>query len=103
MNRQLYLCSCYSPDHQMIFTPGDPDEERIIYVHVHLVKKPFWQRLKYGIRYIFGYRCRYGAFDEMILGPEHSKQLRDASIYLNPEEYEQYLENIYRSWNGVIS
>ena len=101
MEQQLYICECYSPEHQMIFHPTDPNEERTIFVHVHLVKRPFWYRLKYVLKYIFGYQSRYGAFDEMILGPEHSKQLLDASRFLDPEGHDQYLENVYRAWNGV--
>jgi hypothetical protein len=102
MKQQLYLCSCHSPEHQMIFVPTDPDEERTIFVRVNLVKKPFWYRLKHGIKYIFGYQSQYGAFDEMILGPEHSKQLLETSIYLDPDGHTQYLEDVYRVWNGIF-
>ena len=103
MKQQLYICSCSSTEHQMIFLPSPDKSEKMIYVEVHLVKKSFWYRLKYGLKYIFGYKSKYGAFDEMILDHEHSKQLRDASIYLDPEGYEQHLENTYRAWHGIPS
>jgi hypothetical protein len=42
----------------------------MVYIHTHLVKRPFWKRVKYGLKYIFGYQSRYGAFDEFIVNPD---------------------------------
>lgn len=101
MKQQLYICDCYSSEHQMIFNPSPDETENVIYVHVHLNKRPFWSRLKYGLKYIFGYKSKYGAFDEMILSSKHSKQLLEASCYLDPNGHEQYLQDTYRAWTGV--
>ena len=46
---------------------------------IHLAKRSFLERLIYGIKYIFGYQCKYGAFDEFIFKKEHSKQLIDVA------------------------
>jgi hypothetical protein len=45
----------------------DGERHPEVYLQIHLTKKPFWERVKYGIKYIFGHQCRYGAFDEMII------------------------------------
>lgn len=67
----------------MVFFPSPDKEEKIIFVHIHLNKKPFWERVTYAFKYIFGYKCRYGAFDEILLDESHSKQLSKAAKYLN--------------------
>lgn len=47
----------------------------MVFIHTHLNKRPFWQRVSYGLRYIFGRQCRYGAFDEFIIKSEDVKGL----------------------------
>jgi hypothetical protein len=47
------------------------------------VKYGFWRRFVSGMKYIFGYKCRYGQWDEFIFKPEHSKQLREFSDLLS--------------------
>lgn len=72
----IILCECYSPEHQMI-VHYDSDEDcesgfkvPMCYIHIHLNKLPFWERVKYGINYIFGRQSNYGAFDEFIINPQ---------------------------------
>jgi hypothetical protein len=38
--------------------------------------------VKYGIKYIFGYKSRYGAWDEFLLNPEDADKLQDVVNYL---------------------
>jgi hypothetical protein len=56
------------------------------YFHIHLTKRPFWERVKYGIKYIFGYKSNYGAFDEFIFNPKDADKLQDLVNYLNREK-----------------
>ena len=69
--RDLVICACHSTEHMMVISYSEVvvDGERYpeVYIQLHLTKKPFWERVKYGIKYIFGHQCRYGAFDEMII------------------------------------
>lgn len=79
---EVLVCECFSPDHQYLFTVSEDDaigggKENIGYIHPHLVKKSFWYRLKYGIKYIFGRRSRYGAWDEVIITKENVGVLED--------------------------
>ena len=40
----------------------------------------------YGLKYIFGYRCKYGDFDELVLSSKHIKALENVVNYLKFEE-----------------
>lgn len=70
MNKPEYFeCLCHSPEHTMQFWM-DEDNPPTLYAHVFLSPDPWWQRIWNSIRYIFGYKCRYGHFDEFLLNPE---------------------------------
>lgn len=64
-NKEVLFCICESREHQIIFEYDD--EINSIYCSIHLTKQKFWKRLKKGIKYIFGYHCKYGHWDEFIL------------------------------------
>jgi hypothetical protein len=53
------------------------DELQQVYTEVHLVKYGFFARVKYALKYIFGYKSRFGAFDEFIFKPEDLKKLKE--------------------------
>ena len=75
----LYIdCECSSMEHTMRFMywkEKDPSDDRV-YVTIHLApEKSFWKRLVNAIKYMFGYRSRYGDFDEVIIEPTKAKQI----------------------------
>jgi hypothetical protein len=82
-DKDVIICDCHSTEHQMVFYYSDDDNIPMVYIHTHLNKKPFWERLKYGIKYIFGYKCRYGAFDEFIFNVDDTHKLQKVVNYLN--------------------
>ena len=67
------LCGCHSMEHQ-IFISYD-DELKANFIQIHLSKHRFFKRLWHGLKYIFGYQCRCGAFEEFILEDEGKKAL----------------------------
>jgi hypothetical protein len=88
-DKEIIICECHSTEHQFVFLYAEDDSPEndgkkfpLCYVHVHLNKIPFWKRLRYGLRYIFGYQCRYGAFDEFILNPEDAPKIQKLADYL---------------------
>ena len=93
---ELLICECHSTDHQIILL-HEYDEEKdendniikkfpMCYVQIHLNNfNTFWQRVKYGIKYIFGYKCRYGAFDDFIFNPEDAPKLQKLVDHLNEQ------------------
>ena len=71
MQQETLICQCNSIEHQISFNwIEDKELEGEVYMEIHLAKLSFWDRLKHGVKYIFGYRCMYGDFDEVILKKE---------------------------------
>lgn len=92
---KLLLCGCGSSEHQMIMRYFEDDIESTVYVDVHLVKRKFWSRIKYAIKYIFGYKSKYGAWDEIIMGPQHIKSLESVIKYLKDSEAKKVQLNVF--------
>lgn len=80
----LLICECSSAEHQVIFQHDA--EDNLTYCHIHLVRYRFLRRLKAGLRYIFGYKSRYGAWDEFILKPEHAAPLHEIADLLSKQK-----------------
>jgi hypothetical protein len=76
MNNELFICDCHSIEHQIIFIYDNDENWKAVYAQVHLNKKPFWKRVNYGLRYIFGRQCNFGAFDEFIFKREDADKLQ---------------------------
>lgn len=77
----LFECRCHSPEHDLKFVLDEED----LYVYVLLLPQNFFKRLVNGIRYIFGYSCRYGYFDEFVMNP------KDIDLFISM--LEQFREN----------
>lgn len=83
MQQETLICQCNSIEHQISFSwIEDKELEGEVYMEIHLAKLSFWDRIKHGIKYIFGYRCRYGDFDEVILKKEDVWKLEKVVEYL---------------------
>jgi hypothetical protein len=76
----ILICDCSSHEHQIIIEHDNDDN--LIYCYIHLTNRNFWGRLKAGIKYIFGYKSKYGQWDEFIFKPEHAKDLNKLSKLL---------------------
>ena len=85
-DKDVLLCECNSTEHQLIVLYDNQDEYPQVYFHIHLNKKSFWNRLVYGIKYIFGYRSRFGAFEEFIFNPDDVEKIERIVTYLKHEE-----------------
>ena len=83
MEKEIIICECHSIEHQIVVSYDNDDNHPIVYLHIHLNKKSFWKRLVYGIKYIFGRQCGYGAFDEIILNPEDTPKFEKIVNHLN--------------------
>lgn len=79
----VLICACSSREHQIIIEHDN--EENLTYCHIHLVKRDFWGRLKAGLKYIVGYKCKYGQWEEFILKREHANALRELSELLSKQ------------------
>ena len=76
----IMVCECSSTEHQVVFMKDEDDG--YIYCHIHLTPDSFFNRLKKGIKYIFGHRSIYGDFDEIILSNKHIEKIKDMYDFL---------------------
>jgi hypothetical protein len=70
---EFFVCECSSDEHTLRFILDD----YCIYTDVYLND---WQncytRLWVGIKYIFGYKCKYGHWDCFMMNPEDIPRFR---------------------------
>lgn len=80
MEDEILICACSSDEHQIIL---HKDEDcKMVYCSIHLVNLPFFKRLVMAIKYIFGYKCMYGNFEEFILNKCHINKLENLINFL---------------------
>lgn len=65
---QYYQCACYSDEHMVKVYQDFEDNQ--VYLIIALRKFGFFRRLWAGIKYILGYECKFGHFDEFIFQSE---------------------------------
>lgn len=72
---KLYIqCECSSDEHLVKLSrwkndSGDPDDDWVsLTVHLH-AWEGFFRRIWVAIKFVFGYRCRYGEWDEVVISP----------------------------------
>lgn len=71
MNKRkiIFECACRDIEHALIFDldtskEGFPLLSAFVYLWYGL---PFWKRVRNAIKYIFGYKSKYGDFGEFLL------------------------------------
>lgn len=78
MKNDLFICECSSMEHQFVVSfDCDKEWNDYIYVHVHLSSNSLFERLIRSIKYIFGYKCKYGCFEEVLLDKVQTRTLID--------------------------
>jgi hypothetical protein len=70
-----FECECSSNEH--LFKITFDAEDKVAYIHTQLNNDLWYQRLLNAIKYIFGYKCRYGHWEETILGIEKLTELKN--------------------------
>ena len=85
-NSEILICSCNNIEHQIHIYKDE--EFKSVAMSIHLVSGSFWKRLINGIKYIFGYKSKYGDFDEFIFKPLHGDSLIQIGV-----ELKQYQNN----------
>jgi hypothetical protein len=75
MTTEFFECACFSDEHTLKFS-YDPDENEL-YTSVYLNQyRSIWKRIWVAIRYVCGYRTKYGHWDCFILRAEDAIRLR---------------------------
>lgn len=78
-----FRCACHSPEHTIVFdvdkdemSDYDPFPEMYLHVHLHQHRSIF-KRIWVAIKYVFGYKCKYGHWDCWVLRSEDAERMRD--------------------------
>lgn len=72
---ELFICECCDVNHQFVVTHFDDEDE--IFISIKLTRGRFFERIWHAIKYVFGLPCKYGDFEEVILGTDSMKRLAD--------------------------
>jgi len=72
----FFECACYSNEDILRFDLCKEKEYKEIYVSIFLDNGPWWERLWLGLKYIFGYKCRYGHFNCWTMNEEDAQRLK---------------------------
>jgi hypothetical protein len=76
--KKIVLCSCNSTEHQILFLKFE-DEPETVYMQIHLSgNKSILGRIGRAIKYVFGYKSRFGDWDDFILEKEQLAEMRQA-------------------------
>ena len=75
---EYFECECGSDEHRLVFKYDIEDEDwPLVTANAFLHHwYPWYKRVWIGIKYVFGYKCKYGHFDEFIMKPEDAERLR---------------------------
>jgi len=76
METVFVKCTCGSPDHVVMIVLDHEDKEAFIQVQLSQHNN-FFKRIILAVKYIFGYKCQYGHWDETLLDQAKIKELRD--------------------------
>lgn len=78
-SKEVFICECFSTEHQLVvsYMPGENKldyDELNFEVHLHPTYG-FWRRVWSAIKYIFGYRSRYGNWDNFMVNVNDADKL----------------------------
>lgn len=77
MKTTLY-CACSSNEHQISLESDEWEGKKDLYLAIHLSQsQPWYKRIVQAIKYVFGYRCKYGNFDEFIFTTDTAFVVKD--------------------------
>lgn len=76
----ILKCDCSSPEHTVFVEMHrwTSDPEPTFYIFTSLSDMRFFKRLWLGIKYIFGYKCRYGQYQETVVFLEEMVEFHKA-------------------------
>ena len=79
---EFFECACHSDEHTLRFTLSLDDDPEI-YTSVFLGDYPRgWRRIWTGLKYLFGYKCKFGHWDCFIMKPEDAMRLQGLLVKL---------------------
>ena len=77
---EYYDCQCACSEHvlRLVYMEGSESEPPELYTDIFLYNPDsILKRIWMGIKYIFGFKCQYGHFDNWMMKAEDAKRLRE--------------------------
>lgn len=84
--QEFLICKCSNTEHIVVFTWWADAVYEEVYMDIHLKPLGFWERLKHAVKYVFGYRSRFGDFDSIIIREEDAPKLEKIVEYLKKKQ-----------------
>jgi len=72
---EYFECHCYAEEHAIRFSYEEEYNELFLSVFLNQYR-PWYHRIWVAIKYVFGYKCRYGHWDTWTLKVEDAGRLR---------------------------
>ena len=86
METKILMCECVSAEHQILINFSEDEFGKTVYLDPHLVTyNNFFKRVIVGFKYMFGYKSKYGQWDEIILTKDNYKPLKDVVEFLEED------------------
>lgn len=86
--KEVIVCACNNAIHNIINSYWDDETgEREIFMYVSLGKTSFWERLKLGIKYIFGFTYKYGNYDEFLVDKNNIEGFKKMVEFIENDPY----------------
>lgn len=82
----VLICDCGSAEHQIIIhkDKGFSEGYREVILCPHLIThRNIFKRILIAIKYIFGYKCKYGAWDSLIVSKQNYLPLKEVVEFLD--------------------
>ena len=96
MERQVIDCACSSDEHIILFSKNeDEDGYKCVYLSYHLQNDYWYKRIWKGIKYIFGFKSKYGDFGEVIIDKDNIDKFKEIVKFIdNPYTLEEFLKDV---------
>ena len=76
LERRTFICACHSLEHQYTFWYDDEDNNVYFQPHLYDGTFPWYKRFIRRIAYVFGYKTRFGAWDEVIINNDDIPKIK---------------------------
>ena len=76
MENDIFICDCEDIEHQLVVSRDVDEKELTLSIHLSQYQN-FFQRILVAIKYVFGKKSIYGAWDVIILNEKKMIKLKN--------------------------
>lgn len=64
-----------SNEYELLISKDKESDNELLFTLIMNQNVSFWQRLRFYVKYLFGYKCRYGHFDCLTISKKDVKRI----------------------------